>query len=176
MDKNKINTPENTFANRIFRPFFSSCWGILIDTRAKTFKYLDEDWYFLSLDEQGRIIPEKKESNDTLFTIGKQKYSFTIKDRKDDIALWAALKTGPTYTYWACIVPPGEEIGVLDWKKYRNQKQCERIRGRDDDYQETEIDFLRTYQAIYHSSNGAHFRIIPIIPNLEPDELQNKKK
>jgi pSer/pThr/pTyr-binding forkhead associated (FHA) protein len=42
-------------------------WGILIDSKSKTYTYLDADQYFLAIDAQDKIITEKNESQNTFF-------------------------------------------------------------------------------------------------------------
>jgi hypothetical protein len=52
-------------------------WGILIDGYSKIYKYLDAPQYFLSVDEQKRIIIEKSESDASFLAVKREGHSLT---------------------------------------------------------------------------------------------------
>jgi hypothetical protein len=157
-----------------------SGWGMLIDDTSKTIHYLNEDTYFLSLDDAKHITLGGYETDDSILTIrrydqGQWKFDdgrgreeiinkFTIEDRDDGSDLWVMMKTGD-YTLHACKVPSGKEFHYFDQRKL----QCQRILGRDD-YQEEERQWHAVYQTTFCYPEKVHFRIVPIIPGLKSED------
>ena len=156
-----------------------SGWGILINGKSKKIDYLKSDAYFLSIDKlNNRILLNEDDVPNTLVTLRRTTLPgweieksdgetetitvFSIEDRKDDTELHAVMKTGDTYTYRECLIPPGRAISTVDWKSLA----CNRIEGRDD-YSEAERDSLAVFQPTYYLGD-VYFRIVPILSGLEP--------
>jgi len=151
-------------------------WGMLLDDKSKTFEYLQEDQYFISLGDKKEILLTTNETKNSLFTVRRRPDiqwgfdngrhvqridSFSIEDHEDKTDLWAAMKMGD-YTFRTCRVPPGVEHQHLEWRKL----SCERSRGRDD-FVEDELNIHRVSAPTYWIEGGVHFRLVPIVPGLE---------
>lgn len=122
-----------------------SGWGMLIDGRSRTFRYLDGTQYFLSLDDQNRIILREIETDDTLLAIRRYTTgAITIEDRKDNTDLLARMREGD-YEYPEYKIPAGIRYSGFETK------------GESHDLFE-----------VSYSYKGVPFQLVRIVPNLEP--------
>jgi hypothetical protein len=128
-----------------------SGWGMLIDGRSRSVKYLIKDRYFLSLDKENRfILTEEKVEGALLKIQRKGSENVAIEDLDDGVDLNATMKEGdydfPTYK-----IPPGQEFSMFKTPR-------------------EEHDIFE----VAYSYNGVPFQIVPIISDLEPERPPTK--
>lgn len=139
-------------------------WGMFLDLVSKKVSYLTEGRYFVSDPGIKNFSIGTERTDNWLFSFGINRFrNMVIEDRKDSIDLIAEVKTGETYTYRGGIVPPGKEFPYFAWKELGWNK----TRGRYD-MNESEFSELGVNQAVFHTSNGMYFRILYVVPDLEP--------
>ncbi len=147
-------------------------WGMFLDLVSKEVTYLTERHYFITDSGQKNLSFTTDERDSWICSFGiNRSGDIELEDRNDAIDLYAEIKTGETYTYRAGIVPPGRAYYYFAWKELG----WNRTRGRND-MQETERTERAVFQAIFHTSTGKYFRILPVVPNLELDQNRDARK
>ncbi len=138
-------------------------WGMFLDLISREVIYLTGNQYFMTEKDTKSLSLTPDKPDNWICTLGLDPRNIAIYDRIDDRDLFAEIKTGDTYTYRAGIVPAGKAYRTFDWQILK----WARTRGRDD-MKEDERHPHAVFSAIFHTSAGRYFRIIPIIPDLEP--------
>jgi len=160
-------------------------WGLLIDDDHRKVYALNRDRYYLTLARDGRLIPSATKPVDrpTLAVIqvernaemlvaetpeGKQEtfYQSSITDLDDGRPLFAEIKTGSTYTYHKCDLPPSQPITMIQWKML---PRCVELSGRKD-ISEDDLSEASITNVIFVSGTKKplRFHLLPAFKGLEP--------
>lgn len=156
----------------------SQGWGLLIDDDYRQVHPLREDLYYLNLGRDGRInLSVTKPADEPTIALirafeqtsdGQEEpvHQFWIFDVDDGRPLFAEMKTGSTYTYHSCLLPPGQFIISIQWKTL---SQCEKIRDSNDESEEDDILEVPTTHVSFVSGNEKplRFHILPALKGLE---------
>ncbi|MFO0015141.1 MAG: FHA domain-containing protein [Synechococcaceae cyanobacterium] len=162
----------------------SEGWGLLIDDVHREVHPLSRDRYYLSVGRDGRLTPSATKPTDraTLAVIQVERnagmfveetpegntetfYPFSIMDLDDGRPLFAVMKTGSTYTYLRCLLPPGQPFTSIQWKTLPG---CKKLAGRGD-FSEDDIPEVSIMNVSFVSGNekSLRFQLLPALKGLE---------